>query len=250
MSSRRAKIAALNLLESVAKCQVPAFSAIAPSVAPGIAKALSVGYFGESGKALTRIAVDCARAAFIPPKPRERIQAVRMRQAMVSLKRKLQDRSRFDDKELRNIEREIRQSDMEIIKEEAAQLDATWANVRALAKANVFPHLVQALGQTHFGHLEEAKVANEDPATFTSSSTVTNEKIADFIANLLSNQAMTSKMLSEGKGSAAEADREKKDKDEDDEKKKKNKDKSTNDDNKDGGNDDDDSDDDLSLIHI
>ena len=247
VSSRRAKIAALNLLESVAKCQVPAFSAIAPSVAPGIAKALSVGYFGESGKALTRIAVDCARAAFIPPKPRERIHVVRMRQAMVSLKRKLQDRSRFDDKELRNIEREIRQSDMEIIKEEAAQLDATWANVRALAKANVFPHLVQALGQTHFGHLEEAKVANEDPATFTSSSTVTNEKIADFIANLLSNQAMTSKMLSEGKGSAAEADREKKDKDEDDEKKKKNKDKSTNDDNKDGGNDDDDSDDDEYL---
>ena len=43
VSSRRAKIAALNLLESVAKCQVPAFSAIAPSVAPGIAKALSVG---------------------------------------------------------------------------------------------------------------------------------------------------------------------------------------------------------------
>ena len=60
-----------------------------------------------------------------------------MRQAMVSLKRKLQDRSRFDDKELRNIEREIRQSDMEIIKEEAAQLDATWANVRALGLSSV-----------------------------------------------------------------------------------------------------------------
>ena len=30
VSSRRAKIAALNLLEAVAKCQVPAFSAIAP----------------------------------------------------------------------------------------------------------------------------------------------------------------------------------------------------------------------------
>ena len=192
VSSRRAKIAALNLLEAVAKCQVPAFSAIAPSVAPGIAKALSVGYLGESGKALTRVAVDCARATFIPPKPRERIQAVRMRGAMVSLKKKLQERSRFDDTELRNIEREIRQVDVEIIQAEAAQLDATWANVRALAKANVFPHLVQALGQTHFGHLEEAKIANEQPATFTSSSKVTNEKIADFIASLLSNQAMTS----------------------------------------------------------
>ena len=92
VSSRRAKIAALNLLEAVAKCQVPAFSAIAPSVAPGIAKALSVGYLGESGKALTRVAVDCARATFIPPKPRERIQAVRMRGAMVSLKKKMQER--------------------------------------------------------------------------------------------------------------------------------------------------------------
>jgi serine/threonine protein kinase len=229
VSSRRAKIAALTLLESVAKCQVPAFSAIAPSIAPGIAKALSVGYFGESGKALTRTAVDCARAVFIPPKPRERIQAVRMRQAMVSLKKKLQDRSRFDEKELRNIEREIRQSDMEIIRADAAQLDATWANVRALAKVNVFPHLVQALGQTHFGHLEEAQVANEDPATFTSSSTVTNEKIADFIASLLSNQAMTTKMLSESIGSALEADRERKnDENDDGDEKKKNKAKSKN----------------------
>jgi serine/threonine protein kinase len=216
VSSRRAKIAALNLLEAVAKCQVPAFSAIAPSVAPGIAKALSVGYLGESGKALTRVAVDCARATFIPPKPRERIQAVRMRGAMVSLKKKLQERSRFDDTELRNIEREIRQVDVEIIQAEAAQLDATWANVRALAKANVFPHLVQALGQTHFGHLEEAKIANEQPATFTSSSKVTNEKIADFIASLLSNQAMTSKMLSEGKDSTTEADGKKDDDDDDD----------------------------------
>ena len=215
VSSRRAKIAALNLLEAVAKCQVPAFSAIAPSVAPGIAKALSVGYLGESGKALTRVAVDCARATFIPPKPRERIQAVRMRGAMVSLKKKMQERSRFDDTELRNIEREIRQVDVEIIQAEAAQLDATWANVRALAKANVFPHLVQALGQTHFGHLEEAKIANEQPATFTSSSKVTNEKIADFIASLLSNQAMTSKMLSEGKDSTTEADGKKDDDDDD-----------------------------------
>ena len=87
--------------------------------------------------------------------------------------------------------------------------------MRALAKANVFPHLVQALGQTHFGHLEEAKIANEQPATFTSSK-VTNEKIADFIASLLSNQAMTSKMLSEGKDSTTEADGKKDDDDDDD----------------------------------
>jgi len=98
-----------------------------------------------------------------------------------------------------------------------------------LAKANVFPHLVQALGQTHFGHLEEAQVANEDPATFTSSSTVTNEKIADFIASLLSNQAMTTKMLSESIGSALEADRERKnDENDDGDEKKKNKAKSKN----------------------
>ena len=237
-TSRRAKIAALNLLESVAKCQVPSFSAIAPSVAPGIAKALSVGYFGESGKALTRVAVDAARAIYIPPKPRERLQAAKMRAAMVSLKRKLQGKSRFDDKELRNIEREIHESDVEILKAEAAQLDATWANVRALAKADVFPHLVQALGQTHFGHLEEATIANEHPSTFTSLSTLTNEKIADFIANLLSNNAMTSSMLSEGKGDDLNGT----------EKKKKNNENGMQNNNGDDGDDDDVEEDNLVLL--
>ena len=163
VSSRRAKIAALNLLEAVAKCQVPAFSAIAPSVAPGIAKALSVGYLGESGKSLTRVAVDCARATFIPPKPRERIQAVGMRGALVSLKKNCKnDRvSTIQSYEISNAK---------FVKwtwksyRPKPRVDATWANVRALAKANVFRIWYKRWVKRTLA-ISKSKIANEQPAT-------------------------------------------------------------------------------------